>query len=664
MFNSKNYLDKKKVNTKYLSVFILILISLFLAFNHHPPIISTYMFEGVEIYKDFLPTKNPPLIFSIIEDPATNGTLGNTFGYVALQVSRYISDYMGHSLSNVRLPSVMYGLITLFLFYVIINRWFNWEVALISTSLLATNQYFLIFQHTLIPHMATLATILFCIERFQNLLTKDNKFAILSFGFACALTTLNYWTGRWCMLVILLFYLVDFEKFSILKYKTYLRFTNIKRIRTTLLVFLSMVSILTIFYPGNLLLLFTFDFIYPSGRVGEYSDEVFKSFFNIFYNLELFFNYFIFNRSNPPSDIMLYHPYPVENILILSLSFLGIIISLARKITYPVLFILYIIFMTLFPQFLSEVQTIDNKFISTLHPGRAFFFIHFMCIMSVIGFKYFYTYITNRNYSAKPIFIFLIILFFCFRIYGYQKEIKIFNTEIIDSYKIDFSQPAVTDNILSPSQDPHLPLRNRHYDQVYFYRMAELVSNHLKTINLKSNSIKLLYIPSEIYTPSKYTYYAGGMSPWKGFPYYFPMYLTFYLQEQGINVSYLVKKKDVKETFLKKALIVLDRYRQGKNLSPGNSASAGHYPRNKTQEDIVKMFNKIISWMENYEHGKRWLDSIRKQTHFNQNITSVGNYFLNITSSKTPDYLIITNKEELDQVQGQSNYELVLSLPL
>ena len=326
--------------------------------------------------------------------------------------------------------------------------------------------------------------------------------------------------------------------------------------------------------------------------------------------------------------------------------------------------------MTFFPPLLSEVRTIDNTFVSTLHPGRAFFSIPFICIMSVIGFKYFYTYITSRNYSARPIFIFLIILFFCFRIYGYQKEIKIFNTEIIHSYKIDFSQPAITDNIISPYQDPRLPLRNKHYDQVYFYRMAELVSNHLKTINLKSNSLKLLYIPSEIYTPSKYKNFAGNLSPRKGHPYYFPMYLTFYLQEQGINVSYLVKKKDVKKNFLKKVLIVLDRYRQGKNLPPGISLSArdlgskGHYPRNKTQEDIVKMFNKIIFWMENYEHGKRWLDSIRKQTHFNQNISSVGNYFLNITSNKTPDYLIITNKEELNQVQEQSNYKLVLSLPL
>ena len=184
------------------------LISLFFAFNHHPPIIATFMFESVHIYNDFLPTKSPTLIFSILEDPSSSGTLNNTFGYVALVVSRHVSDYIGHSLSNVRLPSVMYGLITLFLFYVIVNRWFNWKVALISTFLLSTNQYFLIFQHTFTPHMATLTTILFCIERFQNLLTKNNKFAILSFGFACALTTFQYWTGRWCMLSILFFYLI------------------------------------------------------------------------------------------------------------------------------------------------------------------------------------------------------------------------------------------------------------------------------------------------------------------------------------------------------------------------------------------------------------------------------------------------------------------------
>ena len=63
-----------------------------------PPDFSN--FEIVEIYDIFLPTKKPPLIFAVSEDPVTNSTQG-TFDYAALVVSRYVSDYIGHSVSNV-----------------------------------------------------------------------------------------------------------------------------------------------------------------------------------------------------------------------------------------------------------------------------------------------------------------------------------------------------------------------------------------------------------------------------------------------------------------------------------------------------------------------------------------------------------------------------------
>ena len=439
-------LKTNEVLIKYLLLSLLILVCLFLAFNHHPPIL--FSFESAEIYNNFLPTKIPPLVFAISEDPGTNSSFG-TFDYAALIVSRYVSDYMGHSISNVRLPSIIYGLIALFLFYKIINRWFDWKIALISTFLLSTNQYFLMFQHVLLIHMVTLATILFCIERFQNFTIKKNRFSIVSFGFACALTTLNYWMGRWCMISILLFYLVDFEKFSIVKFKSYLHFTNWQRIKAVLLVFLSMIIILTIFYPANILVLFSSDFIYPSSRVGEYSDQISRSLYNLWINLLLFFKYFIFDRSNHPSDIMLWSSYPVENIVIFLLSVVGIVISLIRKISYPILFILYIIFMTFVPQLFSETYATNDvgKLSSTLNPGRSLFFIPFACIMAVLGIRYIYTYLKSRGYSTRLVFIFLIGLFFCFRLYGYFAEINKFNDEIINSYKVDFTQPAPVDNI-------------------------------------------------------------------------------------------------------------------------------------------------------------------------------------------------------------------------
>ena len=545
MISFFNSLKLNTVRTKYFLVSLLILTSLFLAFNHHPPTMSKW--EGAEIYKGFIPIKNPPLALIISEDPVLFSGL-NTFGYASLMISRYISDYTGHTLSNIRLPSVIYGLIALFLFYVIVNRWFDWKVALISTFILATNQYFLMFQHLLLSPMVTLMTILFCIERFQNLLIKNNKFAILSFGFACALTTLHYWTGRWCMLCILLFYLVDFEKFSIWKLKSYLHFTNIQRIKTVLQVFITMIVILTIFFPGNVVLLFSYDFIYPSFRVGEYSDEVFKSFYNIWHNFVYYLKFYIFNRSSNSADLMAYIPYPIENLAIVIFSLLGIIISLIRKITYKTIFILYILFVTFFPLLLSETNVdVAYEASTSLSNHRVFFSIPFICIAAVFVMRDIYIYIIKKGYLSESFFVFLVVVFFCVRIYGYDAEIKKFNTNI-NSYKIDFSQPAIADGAKLSSYLDFQMRSEIEYNQIYYYRLANFISNRLKTVASKPDSTNLIYIPEDIYTPFHYEL-GGGMVPLKGFPYYFPMFLTIHLQQQDVNASYLVKKKILKKLF-------------------------------------------------------------------------------------------------------------------
>ena len=92
--------------------------------------------------------------------------------------------------------------------------------------------------------------------------------------------------------------------------------------------------------------------------------------------------------------------------------------------------------------------------------------------------------------------------------------------------------------------------------------------------------------------------------------------------------------------------------------------TAGHYPRTKKQEEIAKMFVNIIDWIENFEKGKRWLDSIRASSNYNLNVSSIGDYFVNVTSNKSPDYLIITNLEEFDLIKEQYDYELALSMPI
>ena len=76
------------------------------------------------------------------------------------------------------------------------------------------------------------------------------------------------------------------------------------------------------------------------------------------------------------------------------------------------------------------------------------------------------------------------------------------------------------------------------------------------------------------------------------------------------------------------------------------------------------MFINIINWIESFKKGKKWLDSIREQTIQSPNMFSIGDYFVNVTSNKPPDYLIITNLEEFNQIKDQSNYKLVLSMPI
>ena len=112
---------------------------------------------------------------------------------------------------------------------------------------------------------------------------------------------------------------------------------------------------------------------------------------------------------------MLWSSYPVENIVIFLLSVVGIIISLIRKISYSILFVLFIFFITFFPQLLSEtfVSAETGDISSNINPGRVLFFIPFACIMAVLGIRYIYAYGITISYSLRPVFILLISVFFC-----------------------------------------------------------------------------------------------------------------------------------------------------------------------------------------------------------------------------------------------------------
>ena len=151
---------KKEKNSYNIIKFILILWCIFTTLYYFTPLIS--LWESAEIYKNFLPTKKPFFILGINEDPVLFSPT-SFYGYPAIVISRYINEIIGYSLFNIRLPSLIYGLITLFVFYVISLRSFDKKVALLATFL-ASSSYFIIYQHLLLSPMVTLMSILICLE--------------------------------------------------------------------------------------------------------------------------------------------------------------------------------------------------------------------------------------------------------------------------------------------------------------------------------------------------------------------------------------------------------------------------------------------------------------------------------------------------------------------
>ena len=95
----------------------------------------------------------------------------------------------------------------------------------------------------------------------------------------------------------------------------------------------------------------------------------------------------------------------------------------------------------------------------------------------------------------------------------------------------DYIRRGIIDKNSTSSDLLHADKLKLHLNQIYLHNLAKYVKSHIDVID---NNNSIIYIPEDFYTPNYLRY--GGASPLKGYAYYFPMYMTFYLQEKGINV--------------------------------------------------------------------------------------------------------------------------------
>ena len=107
----------KNLITKNISFIFLILLIIYVTSINYPQLIS-YWESGI-MYRSFLPTVKS-LPFLAINITADTADFHGIFGYTLLQTpSRWLADLLGHSISNIRIVSVFYGLISIILLFII-----------------------------------------------------------------------------------------------------------------------------------------------------------------------------------------------------------------------------------------------------------------------------------------------------------------------------------------------------------------------------------------------------------------------------------------------------------------------------------------------------------------------------------------------------------------
>jgi len=650
-------MNKKNIKEQ-LAIIFLVVLFIVLSSQGHPKILG--MWEGSVIYNIFHPGKLPNL-FSIIQKGAD--TVGHHgFDYNMLALARIFADYFGHSITVIKLLPITYGFITLFLLYIIIRRWFGWLVAFMSVIILMTNQYFLISSRELVAS-STLSTmlLLFVIERYQKLEMNVNKLTIISFAFACALAATNYIVVRLLMIAIIIFYMIDIKTIINNNGISIDNLINKKKIKTTGLVLVSMIGFLFLFFPLNMIYLFNSNFLFP--MTNEYAKDAISVFSSFYYNSLYIINYYIIGSGSLDYSTNLFvdMPFPLESRFMFILSFGGIFYALVKVKDEKYRFFLYLTVSLIGMALLSELKPNYEirllEMTTTMNHYRIFILILFIDIFAAITIFQMIEYLKQYDYRIPYLILcfFAIILFL--RINAYTTEIYRFNN-YIETFPFSINEPAFSkDNPINSfgKSDDMMVFEKRigyHVNPIYFYKLSKHIEHQIKN---KGEEKGIIYINPDYYTPDYYRL-GGGDIPWKGYPYYFQMYLTFYLQELGLNSSYLVNKDYVDGSILKKIINIVYRYNNGKT-------KPGSYPKNETEVKNVVLANKIISFISSFSLGKLFIDNILSKEHHYDNVIRYGDYYLNVTSREKPHFIIATNQDEIDLLKELTDNKILVNLP-
>ena len=432
------------------------------------------IWESLNYYNIFSPNQK---YFNLEYSPRSN--LGDV-GHGLIEICRYIIEFLNLDLniSNFRIPSLIYGYLTVIFFFIICNRYFSIYASLVTSILLVINPLFNHFISSMTILMPSFFAFIFLIERLQSIkihgINKTSYLLIIPFY----ILFMHYGATKIIGLALLLFFLI--QKFFIYNShnKIYIYYNFLKFLLITFLITIILLSIssfknlLVIFHPLNL--------FFGTGELAllESSDNSTTFIDNLKVNLIIIFESFInFNLFNFVSNNVNYVSADfrfefINKILFIILIF-GIILLIIKFLKTKKKFlsiyfdIIFIFLICVIPQFISivyEYDNLDKPLIATLSTQRLFIIVLPIYLIICLFFDEIFSS-TKRIVLKILLILFLIIYNIVYLNSNYSKFINSINdiplNISINQSNINWSKEIIGAKDRRHFQ--HLQLHNKYY---------------------------------------------------------------------------------------------------------------------------------------------------------------------------------------------------------
>ncbi len=478
-------------------------------------------------------------------------------GHGFIELSRNIIHWLGLNLrlETFRIPAILYGAISIILFFVIARRYFGYGAALAATALLAANPMFHQQQHTMTVLIVSGMAFLFFLERLQALEFRYGSLIVWSgFSVAVALLALHYGVGRIYAFIFLWFWFLKAIVVLCRKPGGSQVFRSI--MHKGLIALIIIVGLLTFLNWRNLISLLRMDrFFLPStseiaALSGLYSSMSADFLTTIRLNgqilFESLFTYGGDYHSAFPSYRAADYRFPLMNQAVLPIALGGLVICLARLrqrtvlLAMPWLSVCVLLIIGTLPPLFSSVfinhPSLPNGLLATLSNHRLYYMLFPLYLLVAVFMHWVLTNNIRRRFAAAPLAA-AVIFIFVWSVYGLLKENSRFEAQLatIDpSINGPLARKQWNDG--TANRD-HSDVFASHLQQhAQYFRAAQEIKK-LVRINNGIGRPLLIQVNINIFTESPLKPYI--LSYINELNFHAP-YLAFYLADDGLDTAWVL----------------------------------------------------------------------------------------------------------------------------